>query len=210
VTNIMASKNDDVRPYLRCYLLIAKRIKINNHSTANNASNINVDAFTTTSSLIADNVATGYFAEINASYLTNIKLADPPISVLCPSGASIKSTHTTEFDFDDFSPHQRVHVFPSLVSGSLLSIEQLCDFGCYAIFHMQTVQIIFNNKIILVGTRSVASNGLWIVNVYRPSTNENSSCNILSPFPTATSGIEFNYIKYFCNVLTPYNAIQER
>ena len=188
----------------------SKRIKINNYSTANNASNVNVDAFTTTSSLIVDTVASGHFAEMNASYLTNIKLADPPISIFCPSCTSIKSTHTAEFDFDDFPPHQRVHVIPSLTSGSLLSIEQLCDFGCYAIFHMQTVQIIFNNKIILVGTRSVASNGLWIVNVYRPSTNENSSCNILSPFPTATSGIEFNYIKYFCNILTSHNIIQER
>ena len=175
----------------------SKRIKINNYSTANNASNVNVDAFTTTSLLIADTVASDHFAEMNASYLTNIKLADPPISILCPSCASIKSTHTIEFDFDDFPPHQRVHVFPSLASGSLLSIEQLCDFGCYAIFHTKTVQIIFkiifNNKIILVGTRSVASNGLWIVNVNHPSANEKSSCNILSPFPIATSGIEINY-----------------
>ena len=75
---------------------------------------------------------------------------------------------------------------------------------------MKTVQIIFNNKIILVGTRSVSSNGLWIVNVNRPSANENSSCNILSPFSTATSGIELTYKKYLCNVLTPHNAIQER
>ena len=83
----------------------SKRIKIKNYSTANNASNVNVDAFTTTSSLITDTAATGHFAEMNASYLKNIKLADPPISVLCPSGASIKSTHTAEFDFDDFPPH---------------------------------------------------------------------------------------------------------
>ena len=58
---------------------------------------------------------------------------------------------------------------------------------------MKAVQIMFNNIIILVGTRSVASNGLWIVNVNHPSANEKSSCNILSPFPIATSGIEFNY-----------------
>ena len=186
------------------------RIKIKNNSTANNASNVTVYAFTTTSPLIVDTAAIGHFAKMNASFLKNIKLADPPISFLCPSGASIKSTHTAEFNFEDFPPHQRVHVFPSLASGSLLSIGQLCDFGCHAIFHKNAVQRIYNNNVILTGTRSVASNGLWIVNVNRPSANENSSCNILSPLPTTTSGIDYHNQKYFCNVLTPHNVIQER
>ena len=113
----------------------SKRIKIKNNSTGNNTSNVNVDAFTITSPLIADTAATGHFVEMNARYLKNIKIADPPISILYSNGASIKSTHIAEFNFEDFSPHQRVHVFPSLAFGSLLSIGQLCDFGCHAIFH---------------------------------------------------------------------------
>ena len=188
------------------------RIKIKNNSTANNASNVTVDAFTTTSPLIVDTAAIGHFAKMNASFLKNIKLADPPISFLCPSGASIKSTHTAEFNFEDFPPHQRVHVFPSLASGSLLSIGQLCDFGCHAIFHKNAVQRIYNNNVILTGTRSVASNGLWIVNVNRPSFDEIPSCNILAPAHTNERCSDvFATEKYFSNVLTPHNnSIQER
>ena len=93
VTTIIASKSDDVRLYLLCYLLIAHELKKKKNFTANNASNVTVDAFTTTSPLIADTAATGHFAEMNASFIKNIKLADSPISILCPSGAFIKSTH---------------------------------------------------------------------------------------------------------------------
>ena len=83
----------------------SKRIKIRNSSATNNAYNANMDALTTTNQLIADTTATGYFTEMNASYLKNIKLVDSPISILYPSGPSIKSTHTTEFNFDEFPPH---------------------------------------------------------------------------------------------------------
>ena len=212
VTRIMVNKSDDVRLYLRCYLLIANELKYKNNSTANNASNVTVHTFTTTSPLIADTATTGNFAEINASFLKNIEVADPPISVLYPSGASIKPTHTAEFNFEDFLPHQRVHVFPSLASGSLLSIGQLCDFGCHTIFHKDAVQIIYSNNVILTGTRSVASNGIWIVNVNRPSCDEIPSCNILAPVHTDQRCSDvFATENYFCNVLTPHNnSIQER
>ena len=97
---------------------------------------------------------------MNASYLINLMPADPPITVLCPSGASIKSTHTAEFNFKNFPPNQRVHVFPSLASGSLLSIGQLCDVGCHAYFHKNIVKVIYKNNIILSGTRTHRTNGL--------------------------------------------------
>ena len=188
----------------------SKIIKLKITSTADNVSNVNVDALHATSPLIAVTAATSHFAEMNAKFLKNIKLADPPISILCPSGTYIQSTHTTEFVFDDSPPHQRVHSFPTLAPGSLLSVGQLCDSGCYAIFHMKTVQIIYNNKRIWIGTRSVTSNGLWIVNVKPPSANESSSCNILGPISTDNSGNDLNNFNYFCNVFTPHNSIQVR
>ena len=106
-----------------------------NTSIANNVSNVNIATLTTTSPLITDTVATCYFVEINTSYLKYVEFIDPPISLLCPRGAFIKSTHTIEFNFDDFPPHQRVYIFPSLSSESLLSIRQLRDFGCNNISH---------------------------------------------------------------------------
>ncbi|WP_281640541.1 Ty1/Copia family ribonuclease HI [Aurantimicrobium minutum] len=44
---------------------------------------------------------------------------------------------------------------------SLLSIGQLCDAGCQATFDATTASITYNNKVILTGTRSTATNKLW-------------------------------------------------
>jgi hypothetical protein len=37
---------------------------------------------------------------------------------------------------------QQAHLFLALSSGALLSIDQLCDQGCQAIFNLSTVNII--------------------------------------------------------------------
>ena len=65
---------------------------------------------------------------MNASYLKNIKLADPPISVLYLSGASIKSTHTADFNFDDFPPHQRARLWVALIHCTALQFWLSCHF----------------------------------------------------------------------------------
>ena len=68
-------------------------------------------------------------------------------------------------------------------------------------FIKNAVQIIYNNNVILTGTRSVASNGLWIVNVNRPSFDEIPSCNILAPAHTDERYSDvFATEQYFCNV----------
>ena len=76
----------------------------------------------------------------------------------------------------------------------------------------KSVQIIYNNTVILTGTRSVASNDLWIVNVNRPSFDDISSCSIFAPVHTDQGCSDvFATEKYFCNVLTPHNnSTQER
>ena len=86
--------------------------------------NVTVDALNSSSRLIVDTESPGHFVEMNADYLKKLIPADPPILVLCPSGASIKSTHIAEFNFENFLLYQRIHIFPSLASGSgsLLSI----------------------------------------------------------------------------------------
>ena len=52
------------------------------------------------------------------------------------------------------------HIFDSLKSGSLISIGQLCDDDCVALFTKFNVNIIKDGKIIIVGKRNDA-NGLW-------------------------------------------------
>jgi hypothetical protein len=52
------------------------------------------------------------------------------------------------------------HILDSVQSGSLISIGQLCDHNCVALFTKCNVKIYKNGQVILVGKRN-ASNGHW-------------------------------------------------
>jgi hypothetical protein len=52
-------------------------------------------------------------------------------------------------------------VFPPLQSHSLLSIGQLCDHGCKAVFTNECVTVTRNDLLLLAGTRSTSTNGIW-------------------------------------------------
>ena len=53
-------------------------------------------------------------------------------------------------------------VYPKLTSESLLSIGQLCDQGCVAVFQKEELNIYKNNQKIISGTRN-RTDGLWDV-----------------------------------------------
>ena len=59
---------------------------------------------------------------------------------------------------------KQAHIHPMIKNSSLLSIGQLCDDGCSAIFTKEKLQVIKNNKIIMTGKRN-AEDGLWDVPV---------------------------------------------
>ena len=61
---------------------------------------------------------------------------------------------------DDLMPEALV--YPSLNNESLLSIGQLCNNGCVAIFDKYKLYIIQNGKLVLSGTRNF-DDGLWNV-----------------------------------------------
>ena len=68
-------------------------------------------------------------------------------------------------DLPHLPPSARIaHIFPALASGSLLSIGQLCDHGCTATFHTNTVDIALDGATILTGTRSPTTN-LWTIDL---------------------------------------------
>jgi hypothetical protein len=54
------------------------------------------------------------------------------------------------------------HIFHNLQSGSLISIGQLCDDDCVALFTKYHVKLYKNGKVIIVGKRNSA-NGLWTI-----------------------------------------------
>jgi hypothetical protein len=54
------------------------------------------------------------------------------------------------------------HIFDDLTSGSLISIGQLCDNDCVALFSKYHVDIIKAGKVIIKGRRNT-TNGLWTI-----------------------------------------------
>jgi hypothetical protein len=75
------------------------------------------------------------------------------------------------------------HIFDDLKSGSLLSIGQLCDDDCVALFTKYNVKVYKQGQIIIVGKRD-PSNGLWTVPL-APKT----------PIPQANGAIQDNNTK---------------
>jgi hypothetical protein len=78
----------------------------------------------------------------------------------------MQSTHIVDLHLPDLPPAARTaHLFPALGDTSLISIGQLCDAGCTAVFTATEVHIHLHNKVIIQGTRSLASNRLWTLDL---------------------------------------------
>ena len=174
----------------------------------------NLATLTATSRVIvADTGATGNFFEGEQDNndesdqhvhvdlpLTNIKATNKGISVLLPNNTTIKSTHTAELDIPQLPANaKKTHIFPHLASGSLLSIGQLCDAGCTALFETHKLYIFHNGKIILQGTRQPSK--LWTIDL--PTAH---SLNSVIDAPTIAERINFNHRSLFCPTLSTLTA----
>jgi hypothetical protein len=149
-----------------------------------------------TSACIADTGSTGHFLTIHAPCLHR-QPASPGISVILPDGSTITSTHTALLNLPMLPPAAcTAHVFPTLTSGSLISIGTLCDHGCTATFTADSVTIALNGTTILHGTRSV-NNGLWHL-------------HLSSPSPTNPTTIDDATPTQFANSVIPQTTIADR
>ena len=82
-------------------------------------------------------------------------------SIPNPNKHVIKNTHETFVPIPGLPESARLaRIFPQLTSASLLSITQLCDAGCQAIFDKDTIKIIKDGKTLLTGYRNFVNN-LW-------------------------------------------------
>ena len=75
---------------------------------------------------------------------------------------------------------QHAYMFDDLKTGSLISIGQLCDDDCIAIFSRYNLKIIKNNKIIINGKRK--DNGLWDIPVQPPKSFKQNHPTHTNPF----------------------------
>jgi hypothetical protein len=95
--------------------------------------------------------------------LRDEKESENPLKITMPDGEALHSTHEGYLPLDNLPDKATfAHKVPGLAHSSLLSIKQLCDHGCYAVFTKKDCQIFYKGKLILVGHRHPAT-GLWIV-----------------------------------------------
>jgi hypothetical protein len=95
---------------------------------------------------------TGHYDLTISSSYANKKVADPGISVMLPDGNFIMPSDTASLLIPSLPATVcDAHLFPALASGSLISIGQLCDHDCTAVFTAETVTINCHGKTVLAG-----------------------------------------------------------
>ena len=113
---------------------------------------------------VADSGASGHYLTIRCKSFETWK-ATNKISVKLPNGVCIQNTHETHLPIPQLPESARLaRIFPELSSVSLISISQLYNAGCIAIFDKQKVTISLKAKVILSGVRNF-KNGLWEIDL---------------------------------------------
>jgi hypothetical protein len=111
--------------------------------------------------IIIDSGATGHFFKVSSTLL-ELKPTTTSIAVSLPDGAHIRINHTGTLPIPGLPLSAcRAHDVPSFQSHSLLSIGQLCNHGCKAFFTNDCITITRDDLILLTGTKSSSTNGLW-------------------------------------------------
>jgi hypothetical protein len=122
-----------------------------------------------------DSGTTDHFIAVNAS-VKNIAPTSNQLNVTIPDGSIIKSTHECDIDWPELPKNAcRGHIIPKLARQSLLLVVKLCNAGCTVVFHQNCCIILYDNKIIMYGTK-FPKTGLWLVPLkqHKKLKNDNS------------------------------------
>ena len=153
---------------------------------------------------ILDSGATSHFVTRELPLL-NIRQAPNPISVLVPNGDSMHADHVATLDLPQFSPAATTaHVLPDMASGSLLSVGQVADDGCYIIFSATEALVtrsppILTGPIELTATRAPGGNSLYLA----PIPNRQMEQQHHQPMVTASP-------VHAINQLTPSTTVRKQ
>ena len=94
---------------------------------------------------ISDSGATDHFL-VEGAPVTNLQVADNPISITIPNGKSMTSTHTCNLDIPWLPNHvTEAHIVPGLAHASLISTRKFCEAGCKVIFDANECKVYYNN-----------------------------------------------------------------
>jgi hypothetical protein len=117
-----------------------------------------------TTKVVADTGASSHYLKVLNAPCNNITPALNPIQVRLPNKSTMQNTHEGYLNVPHLPADAcKAYLFDDMQS-SLISIGQLCDSGCIALFDKKQVSIILDNIVILQGQRDKAT-GLWNVNL---------------------------------------------
>ena len=104
---------------------------------------------------------TTYLKKEHAKFLRNLQsLQNGPKAVL-PNNTTIAAAAQGDLPLHPYLTPKAL-IYPQLKSESLLSIGQLCDDGCTAVFDKENLNIYKQNELVLKGNRN-KQDGLWDV-----------------------------------------------
>ena len=130
-----------------------------------------LNTFPSNTILKADTGSTNtYLQDCHRRYLEDLKTLQQGPIVTLPDGSTIKASKTGLLSLHHSLPLS-AYVFPQLQSESLLSIGQLCDAGCIAIFDKIKLSIYKDGRLLLSG-RQNPNDGLWDVPFDQNHTNK--------------------------------------
>jgi hypothetical protein len=94
-----------------------------------------------------------------------------------PNGTMIQSSHTCDLLLAYLTTQARkAHILPGLVHNSLISVGQLCDYGCNIIFTQEQVTVSNIEKCVMYGSRDPRSR-LWRVDLKQRFETKQVQCN---------------------------------
>ena len=154
-------------------------------------------------STILDSGATNHFFTVPTSPAPHPVLVDVHpnpngVQVLLPNHSTIKSTHKAKLNLPQLSDQATsTHLFPSLASGNLLSVGQLCDAGCTATFTKSSAVISHRGQPIIQGSRHPTTK-LWHMDPLQPQyTPCHQSAQTALGQPIAAARMQFYHAALF-------------
>jgi hypothetical protein len=126
------------------------------------------------------------------TYCSQKQRTQTPLHVTLPNGQIIYSTHTAQLPFPKLPlAALQAHVFPQLKNHALLSVGVLCDAGCTVTFDTTSVKILYNNEIVLEGSR--VPPGLWTTHLQPPL-----QANATYSAPLKATALQHLHASLFC------------
>jgi hypothetical protein len=123
----------------------------------------NAPTYLASNQALPDTAATAHYLTPTAErHCTYAEITKKGPTVRVTSGHTLVATKQVQIPLakELSSAATTGHIFPNLQSGSLVSIGQLCDDNCVALFAKSDMAIYKDGAIIIRGKRD-ATNGLW-------------------------------------------------